>query len=73
MNLSIVQRQQRLDREAIKIRILSILKERDLTNKEIRQMTGLTSKQVQRLIKELKSDGVVITGHGAGTKYTFDE
>ncbi|MED4015772.1 RNA-binding domain-containing protein [Sutcliffiella cohnii] len=67
------ERQQRLDREAIKIRILSILKERDLTNKEIRQMTGLTSKQVQRLIKELKSDGVTVTGHGAGTKYTFDE
>ncbi|KAB8136808.1 transcriptional regulator [Gracilibacillus oryzae] len=67
------ERQQRLDKEAIKIRVLSILKERDLTNKEIRQMTGLTSKQVQRLIKELKSDGVAVIGHGAGTKYTFDK
>lgn len=36
-------------------------------------MTGLTSKQVQRLIKELKSDGVEVTGHGAGTKYTFNK
>ena len=40
------ERQQSLDKEAIKIRILSILKERNLTNKEIRQMTGMTDKQV---------------------------
>lgn len=58
-----------LDREAIKMRILSILKQRKLTNKEIRNMTGLDTKQVFRLIKELESDGVAIEGRGAGTKY----
>ena len=67
------ERQQDLDVEAVKIRILSILKERHLTNKEIRQMTGMTSKQVQRLIKELETDGVKITGHGAGTKYILTD
>jgi len=36
-------------------------------------MTGLTSKQVQRRIKELKSDGVKVTGHGEGTKYPFNK
>ena len=66
-------RQQNLDVEAVKIRILSILKERHLTNKEIRQMTGMTSKQVQRLIKELGTDGVKIIGRGAGTKYILTD
>src|SRR5699024_6722410 len=58
-----------LDKEAIKIRILSILKQKKLTNKDIRSMTGLDTKQVFRLIKELESDGVRIEGRGAGTKY----
>lgn len=58
-----------LDKEAIKIRILSILKQKKLTNKEIRNMTGLDTKQVFRLIKELEDDGVIIDGRGAGTKY----
>ena len=50
------ERQQSLDKEAVKIRVLSILKkdrDRSLTNKEIRQLTGMNRKQVQRLIKEL--------------------
>ncbi len=66
------ERQQSLDKEAIKIRILSILKERNLTNKEIRQMTGMTDKQVQRVIKELEPDGVNVIGRGAGTKYVLN-
>lgn len=66
------ERQQSLDKEAVKIRVLSILKERTLTNKEIRQLTGMNSKQVQRLIKELEPDGVEVKGRGAGTKYLYN-
>lgn len=66
------ERRQSLDKEAVKIRILSILKtDRNLTNKEIRQLTGMNRKQVQRLIKELEPDGVKVVGKGAGTKYIY--
>lgn len=66
------ERRQSLDKEAVKIRILSILKtDRSLTNKEIRQLTGMNRKQVQRLIKELEPDGVKVAGKGAGTKYIY--
>ena len=66
------ERQQSLDKEAVKIRILSILKtDRSLTNKEIRQLTGMNRKQVQRLIQELEPDGVKVIGRGAGTKYIY--
>lgn len=66
------ERQQRLDKEAVKIRILSILKtDRSLTNKEIRLLTGMNRKQVQRLIQELEPDGVKVIGRGAGTKYIY--
>ncbi|PID03009.1 hypothetical protein CSV67_05955 [Sporosarcina sp. P2] len=65
------ERQQVLDKEAIKIRVLSILKERNLSNKEIRQLTGLNARQVQRLIKELSSDGVYTIGRGPGTRYVL--
>ncbi|WP_342547942.1 ATP-binding protein [Paenibacillus sp. FSL P2-0089] len=66
------ERQQSLDKEAIKIRLLSILRERELTNREIRQMTGLTSKQVQRVIKDLATDGVKVIGHGMGARYVLN-
>ncbi|WP_281890728.1 ATP-binding protein [Paenibacillus sp. YYML68] len=66
------ERQQSLDKEAIKIRLLSILKERELSNREIRQMTGLTSKQVQRIVKDLTSDGVKVVGHGMGARYVLE-
>lgn len=66
------ERQQILDKEEVKIRILSILKtDRSLTNKEIRQLTEMNQKQVQRLIKELELDGVKIVGKGARTKYIY--
>lgn len=61
-----------LDMEAIKMRILTLLKNEKLTNKEIRNMTGLNTKQVYRLIKDLEDDGVIIEGIGAGTKYVLD-
>lgn len=48
---------------------LTLAKSENLIKLEFRQITGLTSKQVRPLIKELNSDGVTVTGHGAGTKY----
>lgn len=62
-------RDKRLDDEYIKIRILSLLRERDLTNREVRQMTGMDRQQVLRLMKEMESDGVVIKGIGRGSYY----
>lgn len=38
---------------------------RNLIKLEFSLITGLTSKQVQRLIKELKSDDIAVTGHAA--------
>lgn len=64
------ERQQSLDKEAIKIRLLTVLKDRPLANKEIRQMTGMDRKQVHRLMQEMAADGVVAIGKGSGTKYT---
>lgn len=65
------ERQQSLDKEAIKIRLLSILRDRELTNREIRLMTGLSSKQVQRVARDLAADGVKVVGHGVGARYVL--
>lgn len=62
-------RQSELDKERVKMRLLSLLDDRPLTNKEIRIITGLDVKQVQRLLKELKQDGVYVVGRGRGAKY----
>ena len=51
-------RDKSLDRETVKMRILSILKERTLTNKDIRLMTSLERMQVFRMMKELETEGV---------------
>lgn len=67
------ERQVTLDDEAIKMRILTILKDRPLRNKEIRTMTGYDKKQVQRLMKSLYDEGVRVTGIGAGAKYILDK
>ena len=40
------------------MRVLSILKERNLINIEIRQMTGMERLQVVRFMKELEEHGV---------------
>jgi len=66
----VYERKRSLDKEAMKIRILSILKERPLRNHEIRQMTGLDRQQVNALIHEI--EGVKIIGHGRGAKYVLD-
>ena len=55
----------RLDREAIKVRILSLIKERPLRNEDIRKFTDLGRQQVYRILKELESEELVYQqGHG---------
>lgn len=55
----------RLDREAIKVRILSLLKDRPLRNADIRNFTDLGRQQAYRLMKELEADHLVFQeGHG---------
>lgn len=65
------ERKQSLDKEAMKIRILSVLKDRPLKNHEVRQMTGLDRQQVNALIHEI--EGIKVVGHGRGAKYVLDE
>lgn len=57
----------RLDKEAIKVRILSLLKGRPLHNKEIRAFSDLERQQVTSVLKELEDEGLIILdGRGAG-------
>lgn len=73
------ERDRRIDWEAAKTRILSILmerckrKERGITNKEIRQITHYNRQQVTRLISQLRSEHlqIQIEGHGAGACYIW--
>jgi ATP-dependent DNA helicase RecG len=66
-------RDKRLDKESIKMRILSILKERNLTNAEVRQMTGMERLQVVRLMKELEEQGVKIEKKGRFSYYFIEK
>lgn len=66
-------RDKRLDKESIKIRILSILKERNLNNHEIRQMTGMSRYQVIRLMKELEEEGVMLENKGKHSFYYLNK
>jgi len=60
----------RLDREAIKVRILSLLKDRPLRNAEIRAFTDLKRQQVTVVLKDLESEGqVFLDGKGAGARW----
>ena len=49
----------RLDREAIKVRILTRLKDRPLRNAEIRAFTDLDRQQAHRIMRELAADGLI--------------
>jgi ATP-dependent DNA helicase RecG len=60
----------RLDKEAIKVRILTLLKDRPLKNAEIREFTDLERQQVTSLLKDLEDEGqIVLDGHGAGARW----
>ncbi|WP_415579402.1 helix-turn-helix domain-containing protein [Filibacter tadaridae] len=65
------ERQVNLDDEAVKMRILTLLREEDLTNKDIRDMTGWDRKKVYNIVKQLESEGVTMTGQGRGARYTL--
>jgi len=55
----------RLDKEAIKVRILSLLKGRPLRNEDIRKFTDLGRQQVYRILKELEAEELICQkGHG---------
>lgn len=72
------ERDQRIDWEAAKTRILSILTrraendEQGLSNSEIRQITRLDRRQVVRLLTELREDGqVTVIGKKKGARWVF--
>lgn len=71
------ERDQRIDADVAKTRVLNMLKqrqrrgERGLTNAEVRAVTGYTRQQVNRLIHELEAESVRLTGHGRGASYQY--
>lgn len=73
------ERDRRIDWEAAKARILSILMERarrgqmGLQNKEIRQILHFDRNQATRLMKQLREEHVQVDseGHGAGARYKW--
>lgn len=75
------EKRRRIDWEAAKTRVLSILMERarrsesGLSNKEIRQITRYDRSQVTRLMRDLRHahPAVQSTGYGAGAKYEWRE
>lgn len=72
------ERDSRIDWEAAKTRVLSVLKKRaergepELQNAEVRGITHFDRQQVNRLIHELENEGQVqIEGHGRGARYRY--
>lgn len=71
------ERDQRVDADVAKTRVLNMLKqrhrrgERGLTNAEVRAVTGYTRQQVNRLIHELEVESVRLIGHGRGATYEY--
>ncbi len=73
-------RDRRIDWEAAKTRVLSVLRQRaargeaGLTNADIRRITGLNRNQVFRLMSELRAENPAISepGRGRYARYTFD-
>ncbi|MCZ7559932.1 MAG: hypothetical protein M5U30_07740 [Burkholderiaceae bacterium] len=42
-----------------------------LSNAEVREVTGYTRQQVNRLIHELEAESVRMIGHGRGARYEY--
>ena len=64
-----------LDEEAVRLRILALLKERGrLTNAEIRRFSGFHRLQVYRLVKGLEAEGKVrLAGKGRSAHVVLAE
>jgi DNA-binding IclR family transcriptional regulator len=60
-----------LDDEGVRLRIEAILRERgELTNAEIRRITGYSRSEVLRITRELVAQGVAkVVGRGRGAHY----
>lgn len=71
------ERNQRIDWDVAKTRILNMLKQRakrnepGMSNAEVREVTGYDRQQVNRLIHELEAESIRLTGHGRGARYGF--
>lgn len=72
------ERDRRIDWEAAKTRVLSVLKQRvergepGLSNAEVRQITHLDRAQVKRLMAELrKENAAILEGRGRGARWLF--
>ena len=60
----------KLDGEAIKVRILSLVAERPLMNKEVRAFTDLNRAQATSVLQALAREGQIhFTGRGAGAQW----
>jgi ATP-dependent DNA helicase RecG len=71
------ERDQRIDWETAKTRVLSVLKKRaeeGLSNREIRQITHLDRNQVVRLMRELRIEDLRVQppGRGRGARYLYE-
>ena len=63
-------RSSKLDGEAIKVRILSLVAERPLTNKEVRAFTDLNRAQATSVLQALAQERQIhLEGHGAGARW----
>lgn len=71
------ERDQRIDWDVAKTRVLNMLKQRakrgefGLSNAEVREVTAYDRQQVNRLIHELETENVRLTGHGRGARYEY--
>jgi ATP-dependent DNA helicase RecG len=64
----------RLDRENIKARLLDTLRDRPLSNSEIRQITQMGRQQVTRLMADLRREGRVrLAGLTKGARWHLTE
>jgi len=73
-----VERDRRMDWEAAKTRVLSVLKQRaahgepGLSNADVRRITGLNRNQVVRLMVELRTENPAISEPGRGRFARYD-
>ena len=74
------ERDRRIDWEAAKTRVLSVLKQRakrgegGLSNAEIRQITHFDRAQVKRLMAELnRENAAIVSGRGRGARWQYNE